>query len=199
MPPPGVKRGGWRLGRSGDANPRTPELSHPPPPPAPVAPHLRLFPEGTRLFPLQGGGSRQFPSTFGTRRPAPFRPSWGRGGGGLRHCRIQLALGAEWSRPSRAPEAGEGGAFAVESAGPLRHWLAECLPPLPAPRPRALRRSALPSHWPEALGPAPASHLNGWKRRRAGRTGPSPPFHWRSPPGGRARCGVPAPPLATER
>lgn len=28
--PPGVKRGGGRLGRSGDANPRTPELSHPP-------------------------------------------------------------------------------------------------------------------------------------------------------------------------
>lgn len=194
-----MKRGGWRLGRSGDANPRTPELSHPPPPPPPS---LLIFGFSRRAL----GCFRCRAVALGSFRPrsAPAAPprSAHRGGGeegGLRHCRIQLALGAEWSRPSRAPEAGEGGAFAVESAGPLRHWLAECLPPLPAPRPRALRRSALPSHWPEALGPAPASHLNGWKRRRAGRTGPSPPFHWRSPPGGRARCGVPAPPLATER
>lgn len=62
---------GWRPRVS---NPRPLELR-------PGRPAARHFPERARAFPARGGGSRQFPSTFGAGRPAPPRPSRERGGG----------------------------------------------------------------------------------------------------------------------
>lgn len=149
-----MKRGGGRLGRSGDANPRTPELSHPPPPPRPRRSSSSAFPGGHSAVsaagrwlsavsvhvrhppprpvpPIVGAGRRgasALPDPIGSRRRVvtPFSRAGGGRGRGLRSRVGWAASPLAGGMPPSSPRAASPRAQALRSALSLARSARPC-------------------------------------------------------------------------